>query len=102
MSQMTDFCPNNSIPLIFYVTNHFDIHLILIKQSQEIELFGKSKLSSILQKKWKIKNLVSLHYFVEHYEGRKKGAYLKWKMKYNSLKMPLCHFFGPFLRKLQY
>ena len=51
MSQMTDFCPNNSIPLIFYVTNHFDIHLILIKQSQEIELFGKSKLSSILQKK---------------------------------------------------
>ena len=45
MSQMTDFCPNNSIPLIFYATNHFDIHLILIKQSQEIELFGKSKLS---------------------------------------------------------
>ena len=45
MSQMTDFFFFFSIPLIFYVTNHFDIHLILIKQSQEIELFGKSKLS---------------------------------------------------------
>ena len=28
---MPDFCPNNSIPHIFYGNNHFDIHLIAIK-----------------------------------------------------------------------
>ena len=31
VSQMLDFCPNNSIPTIFYKNNHFDINLIASK-----------------------------------------------------------------------
>ena len=81
VSHVSDFCPNNSILLIFYGNNHYDIHLIVQLShkgnSKLLKIFTKSISLGILGcnygffKKKKFLFLVMLRHFAEHYEARK-------------------------------
>ena len=81
MSHMPDFNPNNSIPPIFYGSNHFHIHLIATEHSSSwnlLQKFSNLNIFAILsyhygffKKTLKFLFLVNLHHFVEHYEDRK-------------------------------
>ena len=81
VSHVSDFCPNNSILLIFYGNNHYDIHLIVQLShkgnSKLLKIFTKSISLGILGcnygffKKKKFLFLAMLRHFAEHYEARK-------------------------------
>ena len=77
MSHMPDFCPNNSIPPIFYGNNHSDCNLAIMVARNCLKFplnqFLRQFEATIMEfsEKLKFLFLVNLHHFIEHYEARK-------------------------------